>query len=146
MKKFPQVTLSSTDIEMTHIKRAYKELRELLREPITRILEQTIHCKRDCFVSKLKADNLTDFIGSDYITGYKGNFSPYKWLFRMEVEKVLYCYDYVLDKIHRHFKEDNKHIYPKLVDYSEVFEGSDIERTIRLDSICSEKFIEYIEN
>ena len=146
MKKFPQVTLSSTDIEMTHIKRAYKELRELLREPITRILEQTIHCKRDCFVSKLKADNLTDFIGSDYITGYKGNFSPYKWLFRMEVEKVLYCYDYVLDKIHRHFKEDNKHIYPKLVDYSEVFEGSDIERTIRLDSICSEKFMEYIEN
>ena len=146
MKKFPQVTLSSTDIEMTHIKRAYKELRELLREPITRILEQTIHCKRDCFVSKLKADNLTDFIGSDYITGYRGNFSPYKWLFRMEVEKVLYCYDYVLDKIHRHFKEDNKHIYPKLVDYSEVFEGSDIERTIRLDSICSEKFMEYIEN
>ena len=146
MKKFPQVTLSNTDIEMTHIKRAYKELRELLREPITRILEQTIHCKRDCFVSKLKADNLTDFIGSDYITGYKGNFSPYKWLFRMEVEKVLYCYDYVLDKIHRHFKEDNKHIYPKLVDYSEVFEGSDIEKTIRLDSICSEKFMEYIEN
>ena len=146
MKKFPQVTLSSTDTEMTHIKRAYKELRELLREPITRILEQTIHCKRDCFVSKLKADNLTDFIGSDYITGYKGNFSPYKWLFRMEVEKVLYCYDYVLDKIHRHFKEDNKHIYPKLVDYSEVFEGSDIEKTIRLDSICSEKFMEYIEN
>ena len=146
MKKFPQVTLSSTNTEMTHIKRAYKELRELLREPITRILEQTIHCKRDCFVSKLKADNLTDFIGSDYITGYQGNFSPYKWLFRMEVEKVLYCYDYVLDKIHRHFKEDNKHIYPKLVDYSEVFEGSDIERTIRLDSICSEKFMEYIEN
>ena len=146
MEKFPQVTLSSTNTEMTHIKRAYKELRELLREPITRILEQTIHCKRDCFVSKLKADNLTDFIGSDYITGYKGNFSPYKWLFRMEVEKVLYCYDYVLDNIHRHFKEDNKHIYPKLVDYSEVFEGSDIERTIRLDSICSEKFMEYIEN
>ena len=146
MEKFPQVTLSSTNTEMTHIKRAYKELRELLREPITRILEQTIHCKRDCFVSKLKADNLTDFIGSDYITGYKGNFSPYKWLFRMEVEKVLYCYDYVLDKIHRHFKEDNKHIYPNLVDYSEVFEGSDIERTIRLDSICSEKFMEYIEN
>lgn len=146
MKKFPQVTLSSTDIEMTHIKRAYKELRELLREPITRMLEQTINCKRDCFVSRLKADNLIDFIGSDYITEYKGNFSPYKWLFRMEVEKVLYCYDYVLDKIHRHFKEDNKHIYPKLVDYSEVFEGSDIERTIRLDSICSEKFMEYIEN
>ena len=146
MKKFPQVTLSSTNTEMTHIKRAYKELRELLREPITRMLEQIIHCKRDCFVSKLKADNLIDFIGSDYITGYKGNFSPYKWLFRMEVEKVLYCYDYVLDKIHRHFKEDNKHIYPKLVDYSEVFEGSDIERTIRLDSICSEKFMEYIEN
>ena len=146
MKKFPQVTLSSTNTEMTHIKRAYKELRELLREPITRMLEQIIHCKRDCFVSKLKADNLIDFIGSDYITGYKGNFSPYKWLFRMEVEKVLYCYDYVLDKIHRHFKEDNKHIYLKLVDYSEVFEGSDIERTIRLDSICSEKFMEYIEN
>ena len=146
MEKFPQVTLSSVDTSMTHIERAYKELRELLREPITRMLEQTIHHKRDCFVSKLKADNLTDFIGSDYITGYKGNFSPYKWLFRMEVEKVLYCYDYVLDKIHRHFKEDNKHIYPKLVDYSEVFEGSDIERTIRLDSICSEKFMEYIEN
>ena len=146
MKKFPQVTLSSVDTSMTHIERAYEELRELLREPITRMLEQTIHCKRDCFVSKLKADNLTDFIGSDYITEYKGNFSPYKWLFRMEVEKVLYCYDYVLDKIHRHFKEDNKHIYPKLIDYSEVFEGSDIERTIRLDSICSEKFMEYIEN
>ena len=146
MEKFPQVTLSSTDIEMTHIKRAYKELRKLLREPITRMLEQTIHCKRDCFVSKLKLYNFIDFIGSDYITGYKGKFSLYKWLFRMEVEKVLYCYDYVLDKIHRHFKEDNKHIYPKLVDYSEVFEGSDIERTIRLDSICSEKFMEYIEN
>ena len=144
MKKFPQVTLPSTDIEMTHIKRAYVELKELLGKPITRMLEQTINCKRDCFISKLKADNLIDFIGSDYITGYKGNFSPYKWLFRMEVEKVLYCYDYVLDKIHRHFKEDNKHIYPKLVDYSEVFEGSDIERTIRLDSICSEKFTEYI--
>ncbi len=146
MKKFPQVTLSSTGTEMTHIKRAYVELKELLGKPITRMLEQTIHCKRDYFVSRLKADNLIDFIGSDYITEYKGNFSPYKWLFRMEVEKVLYCYDYVLDKIHRHFKEDNKHIYPKLVDYSEVFEGSDIERTIRLDSICSEKFMEYIEN
>lgn len=146
MKKFPQVTLSSVDTSMTHIERAYEELRELLREPITRMLEQTIHCKRDCFVSKLKADNLTDFIGSDYITEYKGNFSPYKWLFRMEVEKVLYCYDYMLDKIHRHFKEDNKHVYYKLIDYSEVFEGSDIERTIRLDSICSEKFMEYIEN
>ena len=146
MNKFPQVTLSSVGTNMTHIERAYEQLRELLREPITRMLEQIIHCKRDCFVSKLKADNLIDFIGSDYITGYKGNFSPYKWLFRMEVEKVLYCYDYVLDKIHRHFKEDNKHIYPKLVDYSEVFEGSDIERTIRLDSICSEKFMEYIEN
>ena len=146
MKKFPQVTLSSTDIEMTHIKRAYAELKELLGKPITRMLEQIICCKRDYFVSRLKADNLIDFIGSDYITEYKGNFSPYKWLFRMEVEKVLYCYDYVLDKIHRHFKEDNKHIYPKLIDYSEVFEGSDIERTIRLDSICSEKFMEYIEN
>ena len=144
MKKVPQVTLSRTNTEMTHIKRAYVELKELLGKPITRMLEQIIHCKRDCFVSKLKADNLTDFIGSDYITEYKGNFSPYQWLFRMEVEKVLYCYDYVLDKIHRHFKEDNSHIYPKLVDYSEVFEGSGIERTTKLDSICSEKFTEYI--
>ena len=108
------------------------------------MLEQIICCKRDYFVSRLKADNLTDFIGSDYITGYHSNFSPYQWLFRMEVEKVLYCYDYVLDQIHRHFKEDNSHIYSRLVDYSEVFEGSGIERTTKLDSICSEKFTEYI--
>lgn len=144
MNKFPQVTLSSVDTSMTHIERAYEELRELLHEPITRMLEQIIRCKRDYFVSRLKADNLINFIGSDCITGYQGNFSPYQWLFRMEVEKVLYCYDYVLDQIHRHFKEDNSHIYPRLVDYSEVFEGSGIERMTKLDSICSEKFTEYI--
>ena len=144
MKKFPQVTLSSTDTEMTHIKRAYAELKELLGKPITKMLEQIICCKRDYFVSRLKADNLINFIGSDCITGYQGNFSPYQWLFRMEVEKVLYCYDYVLDQIHRHFEEDNSHIYPRLVDYSEVFEGSGIERTTKLNSICSEKFTEYI--
>lgn len=104
-------------------------IHDCINECITEKLYADIQSRRKKFIEQLATDGITNILVSTHL-------HPVAWLFKREIENVLFCYDYILNCV----STEQQEIDDAWSNYSSAYEMKSIKDYIRADKSVDKLF------